>query len=216
MSRRRSPDIVGVGNPGGEDDESSWLTSYLDVLTLLITLFVLLISISGSGEQNKPDHPASKNSPELVGDERSGVQPRSDGLLPEFDGLSESGVSVDTQESKTTLRINNSLLFESGSVSLKPEGKGLVERLGDKLSRIKGQISVEGHTDNVPISTARFPSNWELSTRRATEVLRRLSRSGVEGSNLRAIGYGSSRPIEANDSPSNRSSNRRVEIVIRK
>ena len=198
--------------PSNADDEGEgWLTSYLDVLTLLITLFVLLLSMSDSG---RGDDATSEPTTASTAPASPGILPRNDGLEPRFSGLNIEGVSVAEDNSGITLRIDNRLLFASGEASVTAGGRSVLSDLVDRLDSFDGRVSVEGHTDNVPISTARFPSNWELSTRRATAVLRELVDSGLSRKQLRAIGYADTRPLESNESASGRAANRRVELLL--
>ena len=215
--------------PGqGHDDGESWLMSYLDVLTLLITLFVLLLSMTGNGQatrgsQLSGDHaqaisPAAQSaamdiSPGLA-PMASGIKPRHEGLQPGFTDLGIEGVSVAEGNRGITLRIDNNLLFSSGQASLTPRGQRVLQDLMETLETFDGRISVEGHTDNIPISTNRFPSNWELSTGRATSVLRYLADAGLLETRLRAIGYADTQPLESNDTPRGRAANRRVELLL--
>lgn len=215
--------------PGqGHDDGESWLMSYLDVLTLLITLFVLLLSMAGngqatrgsqlSGEQAQAISPAAQSaamdiSPGIA-PMASGIKPRHEGLQPRFTDLGIEGVSVAEGDRGITLRIDNNLLFSSGQASLTLRGQRVLQDLMETLETFDGRISVEGHTDNIPISTNRFPSNWELSTGRATSVLRYLADAGLPETRLRAIGYADTQPLESNDTPRGRAANRRVELLL--
>lgn len=124
------------------------------------------------------------------------------------------GVQVTRERERTILRIEDRLLFTSADVDIGAQGSVLLDRLLPALRDFDGEISVEGHTDSRTISTERFPSNWELSAGRATAVLRYLSRGGVSAGRLRAIGYGPTRPLAANDSDTGRAQNRRVELVL--
>nr|WP_298967057.1 OmpA family protein [uncultured Halomonas sp.] len=202
----------------GEGDDG-WLTSYLDVLTLLITLFVLLLSLSPPGGAEGADtafmRSASAVSSLPLASLATGIQPRHDGLQPEYAGLNIPGVSVSQGREGVTLRIDTSLLFPSGQAVLTPQGRGVIESLMDVLARFDGQISVEGHTDSVPISTARFPSNWELSSARAIAVVRHLERQGFNISRMRAVGYADTQPMEPNATADGRAANRRVELLLR-
>jgi chemotaxis protein MotB len=202
----------------GEGDDG-WLTSYLDVLTLLITLFVLLLSLSppggGEGADTAFMRSASAVSSLPLASLATGIQPRHDGLQPEYAGLNIPGVSVSQGREGVTLRIDTSLLFPSGQAVLTPQGRGVIESLMDVLARFDGQISVEGHTDSVPISTARFPSNWELSSARAIAVVRHLERQGFNISRMRAVGYADTQPMEPNATADGRAANRRVELLLR-
>jgi chemotaxis protein MotB len=82
------------------------------------------------------------------------------------------------------------------------------------INRTQYPVSVEGHSDNQPINTRQFPSNWELSTSRATSVLRALVRDGVKQERLRAVGYADTRPLKPNSTPQGRAANRRVELIL--
>lgn len=124
------------------------------------------------------------------------------------------GVEISRVKGGINLRIQDHLLFDSGEADLTGAGESVTQRLVEIIQRYEGTVSVEGHSDSVPISTARFPSNWELSSGRATAILRYLNRAGVDTSRLRAVGYADTRPIESNDSQDGRAANRRVEVII--
>jgi chemotaxis protein MotB len=112
----------------------------------------------------------------------------------------------------------NEVLFAEGGWTLSPKGEAALAKIAPTLSKLQGQqIVVEGFTDNVPIGPAlkaRFPSNWELSSARATDVLRFLVSKGVPANTISAQGFGDSRPVASNDTAEGRAKNRRVEIVI--
>nr|WP_297456577.1 OmpA family protein [uncultured Halomonas sp.] len=124
------------------------------------------------------------------------------------------GVEVSRVKGGINLRIQDHLLFDSGAAALTGEGREVTQRLVEILQSYPGTISVEGHTDSVPIDTPRFPSNWELSSSRATAILRYLIDAGIDASRLRAVGYAATRPLESNDTAAGRSANRRVEVII--
>ena len=125
-----------------------------------------------------------------------------------------SQVEVLSGADTVTLRISDRILFSSGRADLETGGQALVARLTPILSQSGGEISVEGHTDNIPISTALYPSNWELSAARAAMVLRQLVALGLPSERMRAIAYAETKPVGDNASPDHRAANRRVEIVI--
>lgn len=203
----------------GGDDES-WLTSYLDVLTLLITLFVLLLALTppggGADRDTQRRHTASAMPALSLASLATGIKPRHSGLSPAFSGLRIPGVDVSQGREGVTLRIDDSLLFSSGRAQLTDQGRGVVASLVDVLDTFDGQISVEGHTDNVPIATVRYPSNWELSAARAIAVLRHLQTRGLVATHMRAVGYADTQPMQNNATPEGRAANRRVELVLRK
>jgi chemotaxis protein MotB len=112
------------------------------------------------------------------------------------------------------VEMRTDILFPSGSARLADGAVDIIERLGDVLSPFPNPIRVEGHTDNKPIKTAVFYSNWELSAARAGSVVRVLANHGVAPDRLAVIGYGEQRPIQTNDTSEGRNANRRVVVVI--
>lgn len=201
-----------LDSPQTAATEENWLLSYLDVLTLLITFFVLLISLSGLGRGSSGTEDGQGRS--IFEQLSQGLQPLNSGLEPQFEGLDIEGVSVVREPGSVSLRIEERLLFASGAASLSDEGQDVLSTLAGILSSMEGLISVEGHTDNLPIRNNRFPSNWELSAARASAVLRALVSSGFQRDRLRAIGYADTRPVSDNDSAAGRQANRRVELVV--
>ncbi|HKN38609.1 MAG TPA: flagellar motor protein MotB [Acidimicrobiia bacterium] len=110
--------------------------------------------------------------------------------------------------------VSDKVLFDPGQADLRPEGRDIVDKLAAAIGRLPNKLSVEGHTDNTPIS-GRYPSNWELSTARATTVLRELIEGhGISPARLQAAGYADERPVAGNATPEGRSANRRVELVV--
>ena len=216
MADVQDPLLPGTDRAGQESDGESWLTSYLDVLTLLITLFVLLISMTGgtAGDITTPQATAAPGL-ERIGERRAGMLPRQgEGGHLAFDEVAVDGVVVARHAQGTMLRIADHLLFDSASAALTPRGETMLAQLTDQLAAFPGRISVEGHSDSRPITTQRFPSNWELSSARASAVLRFLTRKGIDAGRLRAIGYADTQPLAANDGATGRARNRRVELVL--
>ena len=113
-----------------------------------------------------------------------------------------------------TIEINDSVLFAPGQAKLQAASVSAMRLIGTVLAGADFPITIEGHTDNVPISTPQFPSNWELSALRATTVLRLFNDGGVGAERLTAIGYGDTRPVETNTTMEGRARNRRVSILI--
>lgn len=110
--------------------------------------------------------------------------------------------------------MTDKMLFARGEADLRPEEMGLLDKVAQVVNTVPNQIRVEGHTDSLPIHTARFPSNWELSTTRATVVLRFFEKQGVASRRLEAAGYAEQHPLAPNDTEERRGANRRVEVVI--
>jgi chemotaxis protein MotB len=136
-----------------------------------------------------------------------------EGLLPaEF---SKGRVRAHLEPRGLVISLGETGLFDSGSDEIKPEGKGLLDTVANSLVSVGNHIRVEGHTDNVPINNIRFPSNWELSTTRATVVNRyMITRFGMPPESLSAAGYAEYRPAAVNDTDEGRARNRRVDIVV--
>jgi chemotaxis protein MotB len=132
--------------------------------------------------------------------------------------IKQGEIQITQLKDKLTVNMVDKILFDSGSAVIKKNGEKVLDRVAEILKVItKQQIKVEGHTDNVPISTRlaeRFPSNWELSTARATTVVRYLQGRGVNPGVLSAEGYAEYRPVSPNDTDEGKSANRRIEIVL--
>jgi len=113
------------------------------------------------------------------------------------------------------LRFSERFFFDSGDASIRPDVAPMLHIIAESLEKIPNHIRIEGHTDSVPIRTARFPSNWELSTARAVNVVKYFTTAGpIAPERLSAVGYGQSRPLFLNDTPEHKARNRRVEIVL--
>lgn len=127
-------------------------------------------------------------------------------------------IAITQLKDKLSLNLVEKILFDSGSALVKKDGKKVLDRVAEILKKVQDkQIRIEGHTDNVPISARiieKFPSNWELSTSRATNVVKYLQEKGVDPKYLVASGSSQYRPIALNDTPEGRSKNRRIEIVL--
>ena len=132
--------------------------------------------------------------------------------------LSRDEATIQDLQNQLKVTIVNEILFPEGGWTLSPKGEAALAKIAPTLSNLPGQqIIVEGFTDNVPIGPhlkARFPSNIELSSARAGDVLRFLASKGVPMNMMSAQGFGESRPVASNDTPEGRAKNRRVEIVI--
>jgi chemotaxis protein MotB len=123
-------------------------------------------------------------------------------------------VTVRVEERGIVISIIDGLLFQSGSVELIPPARRLIYKIAQIINDLPNQISVEGHTDNVPLNRGPYRDNWGLSAMRAAVVGSYLVEAGIDPKRLRTVGYGQSRPLVPNDTEEHRRINRRVDIVI--
>jgi len=142
-----------------------------------------------------------------------------DSLLGEMNEEIKKGeITVTQLKDKLSVNLVEKILFDSGSAEIKKDGKKVLERVAEILRKVTDkQVRVEGHTDNVPIGSRlaeRFPTNWELSTARATTVARYLQDKGLDPKLLSACGYSEYRPVAGNETDEGKSKNRRIEIAL--
>ncbi len=124
-------------------------------------------------------------------------------------------IKVTVRNGRMLLALPNDILFDSGKVEIKPDGKDTLGKVAQVLAGMPDRhFLVAGHTDNVPIKTKKFQSNWELSTQRAVEVTKLLVEGGMKPSQLGAAGYADFDPEASNDTPEGQRQNRRIEIVV--
>lgn len=225
MRRRRKRD---EGSSGG-----TWLTTYADMMTLLLSFFVLLFAFSSIDAGNfqaivrslQQGFGILQSGTSIIGDDIAMVSPGDlglqqlnsifDRLATYLDSEAIPGVSLEMDERGVTIRFADQVFFDLGKADLKPEARRILDSVAPTLKDLPNPIRVEGHTDNLPINNVEFASNWELSVRRATNVVRYLiEEKGFDPENLSAAGYAEYRPLRPNDTPDNRALNRRVDIVI--
>ena len=137
-------------------------------------------------------------------------------LVTQFKSLTEAGkLQVEIRENRMIVRLGDKILFDPGKTELKPEGKDALKEVTAVLKEIPNRnFQVAGHTDNIPIKSKRFRSNWELSTQRAVEVTNFMIASGMDPKRLSAAGYADQSPVAPNDTPENKAKNRRIEITL--
>ncbi|HSM04657.1 MAG TPA: OmpA family protein [Longimicrobiales bacterium] len=137
-------------------------------------------------------------------------------VIGRFRSLMDGGqLSVDIVRGRLVILLPQDVLFGSGSASLGAEGRSVLAEVARVLAEFPDRrFQVEGHTDNVPIATERFPSNWELSSARALAVVRLLAQQGVDPANVSGAAYGEFQPVASNDDREGRARNRRIEIVM--
>jgi chemotaxis protein MotB len=129
--------------------------------------------------------------------------------------IAKNSVHLAEDSRGLTVSLAEAGFFDPGSAAMHPESLAVVDRIAETLRPLGYNLRVEGHTDNTPIHTAQFPSNWELSTARATFVLQYLiSNANIPPQRLSAVGYGEYRPVTSNGTPEGRAANRRVDLVV--
>jgi len=234
------PKITDLEEIAQTDSRGAWLMTYADLVTLILVFFVLLFSLSKMETGNILD--ALKSFEITIGNETPKTSLfdiidtgslRKRKKLDQLTGMREmdvfkemksfiskmslgESVNAEFTEGKIVLRVEGSVLFRSGSADLLPQASHI---LSDIIQIIQNNpqydVDIQGHTDNRPISTPKFASNWELSAIRATTVLRYLIENGISGERLTATGFADLRPVASNYSPGGRRKNRRVEFVLK-
>jgi chemotaxis protein MotB len=137
-------------------------------------------------------------------------------LVAKLRAMIDAGqLKVVIRDGRMLIALESDVLFDSGKTNIKPAGQAALAKLAPVLASINDRdYLVAGHTDDVPIKTAKFPSNWELSTARAVEVVRFLIANGMKPQQVAGAGYGEFDPVSPNDTPEHRAQNRRIEIVL--
>lgn len=207
------------------EEDQEWLLTYSDMITLLLAFFAMLIAVSQTDialwEQMKQGMRSDVAGKEKVETPLAEIKLDLDSLLVEERNQGLVGVILDKDGIK--LSFNSSSLYNSGDAILLPSGERIINKVTQALNLLdyyQFRVDVEGHTDNVPINTARFPSNWELSVARASEVVKFFIREGIEGDRLKASGYADTKPVLPHvdefgrDIVENRAANRRILIRI--
>jgi len=240
MSVRPSLNIQALMDDDQSENEESWMISYIDVFVLMTSIFVVLFMMNRVEQQVQPladqntvsdatqtmkqvgsltnSLPAegelevlseavhALSDPKWVSDIKSSIEERRIG----------EHVQLTSNAEFTALEIQSRVLFNSGASTLARSGEALLENLLPVLKASEGLVFIEGHTDDDPILTKEFPSNWDLASARATEVLQYFVLEGIEKSRFRAVSYGDTKPLVPNDTEANRRKNRRVSLLIQR
>lgn len=225
-----------------EEAGEAWLLPYSDLMTLLLAVFIVLFAVSqidaqkakemsqqftstmidqkyvqsleGSDAQ-EPSQGQQNNPPQALTEEQ-----QMEALKEELDTKlvqeqMTASVSTNIDKRGLVISLNNAMFFEPGSAELKKEYEATLIGISDLIGNIDNYIRVEGHTDNVPMNSELYPSNWDLSVARATSVVRLFyGRSGVDPEKLIAVGYGEYRPVADNSTEEGRKKNRRIDIIV--
>ena len=214
-----------------------WMTIYGDMVTLLLAFFVLLysfsvvdvqkfqqimssIQISFLGQEGIMETALDPSRGEMV---ELAVDHKFEDVLVTYQAVKEhlqqegleGMIKTRIEERGVVLEIQDQILFDSGRAEIRQEAQVLLQKVAGIIAEVPNQIIVEGHTDNVPINTAQFPSNWELSVARAVRVVRFFSEGQqLSAKRFIASGYGEFQPVATNQTVAGRAQNRRVNIVI--
>jgi len=212
-----------------------WMTTFSDLMSLLMCFFVLLLSFSEMDVARFKEVAGSLRDAfgvqreEVVFQLPKGIDVVStefpakftvDELLERVKAavkleLIKGEIQIESLRDRIILRFKDELLFPKGSAELTPRAKQVLLKLGEVLELFDGEILVAGHTDNSPVKGTRYRSNWELSSARAVAVVEfLLKHKFVLPRQIAAIGYGPSRPLYPNDTEAHRAANRRVEIIL--
>lgn len=195
-----------------------WLISYADLVTLLLALFIVLYAAS------------DKDRAQRIAESFSVADVSGEGILdgtksPENEDdqvkriLIENPVLMQKTKMQQTkygliVSLSEAGFFAAGDAAVSQEADDVIGVIADSLRSGSKAVRIEGHTDSTPISTAKYPSNWELSTARASSVLARLIERGISPDRLSAAGYAGFQPVQDNATAEGRAQNRRVDIVI--
>lgn len=168
------------------------------------------------GEEAEEQNPNQDENPaeELTKEDQELIQLK--GQLEKFISENHLQANVTIQDTRRGVEITfkEVVLFDPGKAILKPSSFKTLDSISGLIKTLPNPISIEGHTDNVPIKNSRFPSNWELSSARAVSVLHYFESKNIAKNRLQFVGYGENKPIYPNDTPAHKQANRRVNIVI--
>ncbi len=204
------------GRPMQQRVALSWLPLAVTALLVLLLLGVVYAGFAGSlTARTDPVYAQIQQlrlSPPVAAVAQPAPQPRLAVFLQS--DIRAGFVAVRDEIDRSVVIVRGDGLFGRGSASLVPEREELMRRIADALVRVGGEVLITGHTDNTPIRTSRFPSNWHLSDERARAVRDLMAAAGVPAERLRAEGRAAGEPVASNDTEANRALNRRVEITL--
>jgi chemotaxis protein MotB len=194
-----------------------WLIIYTDMISNLMIFFLMLYGLTLLGKEDRTVAAASfeqafSGNTEAVIEVEKGISKKKNAV----EELRKDFVNVEVNEDRIRIILPSPVLFDSGSADLKSTLDNSLRDIGDAIKKMPDRkVIVEGHTDNIPIHTAQYTSNRELSSSRAFSVIKYLvDHEGVPPRQISALGYGEYRPIAPNNTPRNRAKNRRIEINI--
>lgn len=216
----------------------AWMTTFGDLMTLLLVFFVLLYSFSvmdlqkfqgfmsalqnqlGVMDGGKTISESQVMDQGMRGERFNPSRMNLNRIMQNMQGFIaenklEEKVHVEMTDRGLVIRMTGEILYDLGEAVIKPEGKEVLDEIGRNIQGITNNVKVDGHTDNLPINNSDYPSNWELSTARAVRVIKYfIENMSIMPGRLSAAGYSMYRPLKENTNPNNRAVNRRVEVVI--
>lgn len=197
-----------------KDYINRWVISYADLVTLLLALFLVMYAVNNVEHKNNLQTQAQNTTIGEVKQTKFVEMPElQKELLKEF--KNDNDVLLLKDSRGLIIRLKDDILFGSAEAQLQPNATEALNKIIDILSKIDNPVIIEGHTDSFPIKSAKYSSNWELSTARATSVIDYLVKSKrINPKRLSAVGYGEYAPVAENTSNSGRIKNRRVDIII--
>jgi chemotaxis protein MotB len=219
------------------ENHERWLVSYADMMTLLFALFVVLYAISSLNKSKIDAFASSMTKNKAIGQPMiTTPEPVKDPVTPKpgnpitraqleklkkelEQALARAGVSkgakLEIDSKGLEISLTDGVLYDSGKADLLPNGVKILSVVGPKLKTFDNPVTVEGHTDNNPISNSRYIDNWELSSGRANTVVRFfLGHYHLDPERLQASGFADTRPLVPNDTPAHKATNRRVVVLI--
>lgn len=205
-----------------EATQNLWMIPFADLMSTLVILFLALFGYAYLGASTDYERALAAMQKELAHEKDLPEAQRkakeaevAKALEAYFDEEKLRGLAqVELSAQRIRISLSNPVLFDSGRAELKPQALGALAEIAALLDQVPNAVVVEGHTDNVPVRSGRFKTNFELSAARAFAVIEFFIRKGVEPSRFSAYGYGENKPVAANDTPEGRGKNRRIEIDI--
>lgn len=225
-----------------EENKEAWLLPYSDLMTLLLAVFIVLFAVSKIDEEKaaqlseefrdsmmnesavEGSQPETTNGGEITNEELAKYLDEEElenleKIKAEIEeDLKDEGltdlVTTTIDQRGLVISFNNAVLFESGSAEIKENNINALLAVADSIHTLDNYIRVEGHTDNVPIHSDIYPSNWELSSARAATVVRLFVDNGISADKIEAVGFAENSPVADNATASGRAKNRRIDIIV--
>jgi len=201
-----------------------WMVAYLDLMTLLLALFIIMGAVAHSKAGVKMQAPSSPQKTAAEGSpvsdsatiKRQGQNKGMEDSVQRILGSNSLGGVMDYKVSPGQIRLqmHASMLFDAAGTKLSDKSMLMLKNIALVLHNYRGKVEVAGHTDNIPLKSKRYNSNWELSSARASTVVQALINLGIPPERLRATGYADTMPLASNATPEGRSKNRRVAFIV--